>query len=169
MSRRVIEMISAIASSTTERVLEKGALNTVTPRSDAVSRSIWLVPMQNAPIATRLSAASSTRWVTWVLERMPSRATPATAPDQLVLVERTRSGLDVEARGAQQRFGVGVDLLEQEGARCGGHPAILRTSPNALRPRIGRGSGWITTFTGSKWNSQARIMPPRRLRPVTAR
>ena len=76
VSRRVIEMISAIASSTTERVLENGALKTVTPRSDAASRSIWFVPMQNAPIATRSGAFSRTRSVTCVLDRMPRTATP---------------------------------------------------------------------------------------------
>src|SRR4051794_15421264 len=44
-------MISASASSTTLRVLEKGALKTATPRSVAAARSIWFVPMQNAPSA----------------------------------------------------------------------------------------------------------------------
>jgi hypothetical protein len=73
VSRRVIAMISAIASSTTERVLENGALKTATPCVVAAARSIWSVPMQKAPIATRLSAASSTRAVTWVFDRMPSR------------------------------------------------------------------------------------------------
>jgi DNA-binding MarR family transcriptional regulator len=77
VSRRVIEMISAIASSTTLRVFENGALKTLTPCSDAASKSIWFVPMQNAPIATRLSAASSTRAVTLVFDRMPSSDTPA--------------------------------------------------------------------------------------------
>ena len=77
VSRRVIEMISPMASSTTERVLENGALNTVTPCSLAEVRSIWLVPMQNAPIDTRDGAAASTLSVTLVLDRMPSSCTPA--------------------------------------------------------------------------------------------
>ena len=77
VSRRVSAMISATASSTTDRVLENGALNTAMPCAAAPGRSIWSVPMQNAPIATRLSAASSTFAVTWVLERMPSRCTPS--------------------------------------------------------------------------------------------
>ena len=38
VSRRVSEMISAIASSTTLRVLENGALNTATPRSAAAAQ-----------------------------------------------------------------------------------------------------------------------------------
>src|SRR6266545_7208428 len=74
-SRLVSATISAIASSTTLRVLENGALKTVTPRSVAACTSIWLVPMQNAPIASSSGAASRTRCVTWVLERMPSRVT----------------------------------------------------------------------------------------------
>ena len=68
-------MISASASSTTLRVLENGALNTATPRRLAAARSIWLVPMQNAPIATRSGAASRTRSVICVPDRMPSRFT----------------------------------------------------------------------------------------------
>ena len=59
-SRRASEMISAMASSTTERVLEYGALNTATPCWVVAGRSIWFVPMQNAPIASRSGAASST-------------------------------------------------------------------------------------------------------------
>ena len=45
-------MISPRASSTTERVLEYGALNTATPADAAAERSIWFVPMQKAPTAT---------------------------------------------------------------------------------------------------------------------
>lgn len=70
-------MISAMTSSTTLRVLENGALKTATPRSEADARSIWFVPMQNAPTASRSGAAASTASVTVVLERMPSRSTPA--------------------------------------------------------------------------------------------
>ena len=69
-------MISAIASSTTERVLENGALNTATPRLAAAARSTWFVPMQNAPTASRSGAAASTRSVTWVWDLMPRRLTP---------------------------------------------------------------------------------------------
>ena len=60
-------------------MLENGALNTVMPRSAAAARSIWLVPMQNAPTASSCGAAASTRSVTWVLERTPSRCTLASA------------------------------------------------------------------------------------------
>ena len=56
VSRRVSAMISAITSSTTLRVLENGALNTAIPRRDAAARSIWLVPMQNAPTAQQAAA-----------------------------------------------------------------------------------------------------------------
>ena len=78
-SRRAMEMISASTSSTTLRVLEKGALNTATPRRAAAAMSIWLTPMQNAPTATRSGAAARTRSVTYVRDRMPSRLTPRTA------------------------------------------------------------------------------------------
>ena len=78
-SRRASAMISPITSSTTLRVLEYGALKTATPRSAAAARSTWLVPMQKQPIASRSPAASSTRGVIVVLERMPSRCTPSSA------------------------------------------------------------------------------------------
>ena len=73
------EMISASAISTTDRVLENGALNVAMPRDAASARSIWLVPMQYAPMATRSEACASTSAVTWVLDRMPSTCTPARA------------------------------------------------------------------------------------------
>ena len=72
-SRRASAMISPITSSTTLRVLEYGALKTATPRSAAAARSTWLVPMQKQPTASRSVAASSTRGVILVLDRMPSR------------------------------------------------------------------------------------------------
>ncbi len=79
VSRRVSEIISATASSTTLRVLENGALNTAIARRAAAVRSIWFVPMQNAPTASRSGAAASTFSVTRVPERMPSSCTPARA------------------------------------------------------------------------------------------
>src|ERR1700712_34079 len=78
-SRRVSAMISPSTSSTTLRVLEKGALKTATPRSAASMRSTWLVPMQKHPIARRSFPASSTSAVILVLERIPSRDTPGRA------------------------------------------------------------------------------------------
>ena len=78
-SRLAIEMISAIASSTTLRVLENGALNTATPRLAAAARSTWFVPMQNAPTASRSGAAAKTRSVTWVCDLMPRRLMPWSA------------------------------------------------------------------------------------------
>src|SRR6478672_4630672 len=75
-SRRARAMISAMTSSTTLRVLEYGALKTAMPRSAAVSRSTWLVPMQKQPMASRSGALSRARLVIVVLERMPSRCTP---------------------------------------------------------------------------------------------
>ena len=72
-------MISARASSTTLRVLLNGALNTAMPRAAAAIRSIWLVPMQKAPMASSSSASARTSSVTWVPERMPSRSASATS------------------------------------------------------------------------------------------
>src|SRR5690606_8356705 len=63
-----------------ERVLENGALNAATPAWAACRRSIWLVPMQKAPIASSDGALSMTRAVTCVLERIPSSSTPSRAP-----------------------------------------------------------------------------------------
>ena len=73
------KMISASTSSATERVFEKGALNTGMPRIMAASRSIWLVPMQKAPIAISFGAAAMASAVRRVRERMPTKWTPAMA------------------------------------------------------------------------------------------
>ena len=75
-SRRANAMISPMTSSTTERVLEYGALKVAMPFAAAYSRSTWLVPMQKQPMAIRSVAASSTRGVMVVFERMPTRSNP---------------------------------------------------------------------------------------------
>src|ERR1039458_5294886 len=111
-SRRAIEMISASTSSTTLRVLENGALNTATPRLLAAARSIWLTPMQNAPIAASCGAAASTRSVTCVPDGL----------DELVLAERPGQRLDGEALLGQPRRRVGMDVLDQKGP--GGHQRL---------------------------------------------
>ena len=72
-------MISASTSSATERVFEKGALNTGMPRIIAASRSIWLVPMQKAPTVTSFGAAAITSFVRRVRERMPTKWASAMA------------------------------------------------------------------------------------------
>ena len=77
--RRASAMISPMTSSTTLRVLEYGALKAAMPRWAAASRSIWLVPMQNAPTASRSGALSRTFSVTLVLERMPTIDMPCSA------------------------------------------------------------------------------------------
>jgi hypothetical protein len=73
------KMISASTSSATERVLENGALKTGMPRIMAASRSIWLVPMQKAPMDMRRGADAITSSVTRVRERMPTKCASATA------------------------------------------------------------------------------------------
>ena len=113
-SRRASAMISPITSSTTLRVLEYGALKTAIPRSAAAVRSTWLVPMQKQPIASRSPAASSTRGVMWVLERIPSICTPGQRLDELVLGQRARPQLDLEAAGLEDLDGDRMDVLEQQ-------------------------------------------------------
>jgi hypothetical protein len=49
------------------------------PRIMAASRSIWLVPMQNAPITMSRGAAATTSAVRRVRERIPTKWTSATA------------------------------------------------------------------------------------------
>src|SRR4051794_18177798 len=75
-NRRASAMISAMTSSTTLRVLEYGALKAAIPRPAAAGRSIWLVPMQKAPTASRSGDSARTRSVTLVLERMPTMVLP---------------------------------------------------------------------------------------------
>src|SRR5690554_3013645 len=80
VKRRASAMISARAISTTDRVLEKGALNAATPWCAAAARSIWFVPMQYAPMASSSGALATTRSVTWVLDLMPRSWIPSRAP-----------------------------------------------------------------------------------------
>ena len=119
-------MISAITSSTTLRVLEKGALNTATPRRVAAARSIWLVPMQNAPTASRRGALSSTTSVTRVRDRMPSRS---------IVAMRSTSWLSSKAPGnvstskpaaVEPCRRARVDVLQQDGPAAGGTLRPLR-------------------------------------------
>ncbi len=62
---------SAMVSSATERVLEKGALKTGIPRRWAAARSIWLVPTEKQPTAIIRVVAFKTSRVICVRERMP--------------------------------------------------------------------------------------------------
>src|SRR3954451_10642075 len=78
-SRRASAMISPMTSSTTLRVLEYGALMVAVPRLAALARSIWFVPMQKAPMASRSGDCSSTRSVTLVFDRMPTMVLPCRA------------------------------------------------------------------------------------------
>ncbi len=71
--------ISAIVSSATLRVFEKGALNTGTPARLAETRSTWLVPTEKQPMAMSRSAACRMSGVIWVRDRMPRRWMPRMA------------------------------------------------------------------------------------------
>src|ERR1035438_2044330 len=120
-SRLAIAMIAASASSTTLRVLENGALNTATPRLLAAARSIWLTPMQNAPIAASCGAAARTRSVTCVPELTPRRPTSPIAQlgAESLPVGRLRARPDAE----QVHVPDGLDELvfaERRRRRLGG-------------------------------------------------
>jgi hypothetical protein len=92
---RISMIISPRTSSATLRVLEKGALKTGMPRWAAGASSTWSVPMQKQPMAISRSAASSTRRVTRVRERMPRRCTPPI---------RRRSSSSARAPGSRVTF-----------------------------------------------------------------
>ena len=109
-----MEMISAITSSTTLRVLENGALNTTVPRSAAAARSIWLVPMQKAPMASRSGAASRTLRGHCGLGADAEHRHPAERIDQLRLVQRSLGGLDGNAALDEQADAFGMDVLQQQ-------------------------------------------------------
>ena len=116
VSRRVSAMISASAISTTLRVLLNGALNTAMPRAAAASRSIWLVPMQKAPMASSRFAPSSASSVTWVPDRMPISSASEMRPGQLVGGGGPVPDLDLPPGLGQQLGCNGVDVLEEDGA-----------------------------------------------------
>ena len=93
---RISMMISASTSSATLRVLENGALKTGMPRPRAACRSIWLVPMQKAPIADELGCACCrTSAVSWVRERMPTKWASPDGLDQLIAGQRLGGCIDL--------------------------------------------------------------------------
>ena len=63
--------VSPNTNSATERVFEKGALNTGIPKDCAALISTWFVPIQKQPIATNFLAWLSTFSLRFVRERMP--------------------------------------------------------------------------------------------------
>ena len=120
VSRRVSAMISAIASSTTLRVLENGALKTATPRAPAAARSIWLVPMQNAPIGQQVGRLGEHGRGDVGLGADAEQLDAGQRLDQLGLVERAaRPAGPRQPAGAQQVDGVRVDSSPAAGlAHC---------------------------------------------------
>ena len=92
---RISMMIWPSTSSATLRVLENGALKTGIARRRASAKATWSVPMQKQPTAIRRLAASSTRGVTLVRERMPSRWTSPI---------RAASSSSSKAPGSRVRF-----------------------------------------------------------------
>src|SRR4051812_40948953 len=71
---------SATVCSAADRMLDCGALTTITPRRVAAPTSTLSTPMPARPTTIRSSAASSTGSVTLVAERMISASAPGTAP-----------------------------------------------------------------------------------------
>ena len=112
VSRRASAMISAMASSTTERVLEYGALKTATPASVAAVQ-VDLVGADaegadGAELRRRLEdgardvGARSDAEVVDALE----------GGDQVALGQRPGPGVDLVALGLESLDGVGVDVLK---------------------------------------------------------
>ena len=108
-------MISAIASSTTERVFENGALNTATPRFAAAARSTWLVPMQNAPTASRSGGGGEHALGDLGLGPDAEQAEALELLDQLVLAERAGQRLYLVTGFRQSSRRVRVNVLQQQG------------------------------------------------------
>jgi hypothetical protein len=70
---------SAMACSAADRMLDWGALTTITPRSVAAATSTLSSPMPARPTTTRSVPAASTSAVTVVADRMTSACAPTTA------------------------------------------------------------------------------------------
>ena len=144
VSRRASAMMFATASSTTERVLEYGALKTAVPAAVAVARSIWLVPMQNAPTATQVGRGVEHGARTSVLERMPSSETPSSAPIELGLVERAGPRLDLDPGRGEDLRREGMHVLEQQGLHahnCVRSPPARRNGVHVTADGVGSLSG----------------------------
>ena len=107
-------MISARVSSTTLRVFEYGALKTATPSAEAAARSIWSVPMQNAPTASRSGARPSTAALSRVLDRMPSSATPGSAAASSASSSADGRSDDLQPGLFEQPDSLGVDVLQEQ-------------------------------------------------------
>ena len=131
------KMISASTSSATERVLENGALKTGMPRIMAASRSIWLVPMQKAPMAISCGAAAMASAVRRVRERMPTKWTSAMAALQVVAGQRLLVALDLRVAVAGEVLDRAVvHALQQEDLHArlldGRGQGILRLPENRV-------------------------------------
>ena len=142
-------MISPITSSTTLRVLEYGALNTATPALGGRGQVDLVGADAEAADASRSGAASSTRGVMWVLERIPSSWTPpaSTSTSSSSESEPARSSTSWP-RASQRLDGDRMDVLEEEdlhparvGARVGRPENVaLRGTAQATNRRVSRGA-----------------------------
>ena len=112
-SRRARAMISPMTSSTTLRVLEYGALKAATPRGAAASRSIWLVPMQKAPTASR-SVRSEDLLGDFGVRADADDRLALQRLDQLVLAQGPGEGVYDETVALEDLGRGGMDVLEEE-------------------------------------------------------
>ena len=112
-SLRASAMISPSTSSTTLRVLENGALNTATPRSAASAEVDLVGPDAEAPhrqqVLARLQHPRRDRGVGADPEQGHARQDVA----QLVLAQRARARVDLEARASERLGRDRVDVLQQ--------------------------------------------------------
>ena len=142
--RRLREMISEMTSSTTLRVFENGALKTATPLRRVASMSIWLVPMQKAPIAEQRGRLH--HGVAEVRSGADAeQGHVGREVDQLRFVRRVGDGVHLEAGVGEQLRGSGVDAFHQEGA----HPARRAGRRNASRHRLGHGRSTLPGPSGA--------------------
>ena len=151
VSRRAIAMISAIASSTTQRVLENGALNTAmpVPRRRRRGRSGWCrCRRRRSPTRSGRGVEDAARSPgSWTgcragrRRRGPSiSSSSSSAPG---------AGLDLDAGLAEDRRRERVQVLQQQrfhGSHCGRAGAGLRRTPRSVEQRaLSRSARWCST------------------------
>ena len=88
-------------------------MKTGMPSLAAAARSIWLVPMQKAPIACSSGAASRALLAHSGFRADAQQLHSAQGVDQLGLVERTLDGCDLDAALSQQPDAFRMDVFQQ--------------------------------------------------------
>ena len=113
VSRRASEMISAIASSTTLRVLENGALNTAMPALGRRGQVDLVGADAERADRQQVRRGLEHRRGDGGLGPDAEQVDAVEGGDQLVLVERALDRLDLDAPLGEQPHAVGVDVLQQ--------------------------------------------------------